>query len=493
MKTLLIVEDEKLIRQGIKTMVMRSGVPVDLIMECTNGEAALEVVKEQQIDVMFTDIRMPKMDGIELVRRIHEEVENPPEMVAISGFDDFSYAVEMMRNGVREYILKPVEREKVVEVLKKLDKEISEKESNIINERRLGIVQLRNVLLTDNVNSEEIALLIQKYESSFFGGRYHVCVMSGDCNVEERDNYFCIKEINDGNVVVIEETNLAMFLRNELPEEYVGISGSHQGLAELRKAYVEAEAARLHVFATGSQKQMYFEDMESLPKIRAELLATGEKQLEESAHMHRLQRIGTDKTEELTTLWEKFFETVKREHIRSTDFLREMEKFIEEAKGFYRNSLNDEDIEALSQLSHILKYDTLNDYEEAFLSWVMAFHERINQKDDEDKNLQKIEQALAYVAENYKNDLNMAVVSNHISMNYTMFSYCFKQYTGKNFTTYIKEVRVNEAKRLLTETDMKVIDISWEVGYENEKNFMKVFKSVCGVSPSEYRKNVLRG
>ena len=108
MKTLLIVEDEKMIRQGIKTMVQRSGVPVEVILECNNGETALEVIREHKIDVMFTDIRMPKMDGIELVKQM-QSCEHIPLTVAISGYDDFAYAVEMLRNGVREYILKPIE------------------------------------------------------------------------------------------------------------------------------------------------------------------------------------------------------------------------------------------------------------------------------------------------------------------------------------------------------------------------------------------------
>ena len=90
MKTLLIVEDEKMIRQGIKTMVQRSGVPVEVILECNNGEAALEILKTQEIEVMFTDIRMPKMDGIELVRQV-QSLEQKPMIVAISGYDDFSY------------------------------------------------------------------------------------------------------------------------------------------------------------------------------------------------------------------------------------------------------------------------------------------------------------------------------------------------------------------------------------------------------------------
>ena len=67
MNTVLIVEDEKMIRQGIKIMVQRSGVPVNVIIECSNGQTALEILQNQEVDVMFTDIRMPKMDGIELV------------------------------------------------------------------------------------------------------------------------------------------------------------------------------------------------------------------------------------------------------------------------------------------------------------------------------------------------------------------------------------------------------------------------------------------
>ena len=103
MKKVLVVEDEKLIRQGIAAMIKRSGIPVEEVIECNNGLAALEILYQDDIDVMFTDIRMPKMNGIELVQAM-EKLNKPPITVAISGYDDFSYAVEMMRHGVREYI-----------------------------------------------------------------------------------------------------------------------------------------------------------------------------------------------------------------------------------------------------------------------------------------------------------------------------------------------------------------------------------------------------
>jgi len=126
MQTLLIVEDEKLIRQGIRVMVERSGVPVERIIECSNGEKALEVLKTEKVDVVFTDIRMPKMDGIALVKAMRG-LPQMPFTVAISGYDDFSYAVEMLRGGVFEYLLKPVDREKVKEVLEKLNARLEEK------------------------------------------------------------------------------------------------------------------------------------------------------------------------------------------------------------------------------------------------------------------------------------------------------------------------------------------------------------------------------
>ena len=105
------------------------------------------------------------------------------------------------------------------------------------------------------------------------------------------------------------------------------------------------------------------------------------------------------------------------------------------------------------------------------------------------RNKHKIQKAVEYIKENYGQDLNMAVVSNMISMNYSLFSYEFKRYTGCNFVNYLRDIRMKEAKRLLAETDLRVAEIGRRVGYENEKHFMKTFKSACGVSPTEYWRN----
>ena len=102
---------------------------------------------------------------------------------------------------------------------------------------------------------------------------------------------------------------------------------------------------------------------------------------------------------------------------------------------------------------------------------------------------EKMEEAISYIRENYAKDLNMAMVSNHICMNYSLFSAAFKEHTGVNFVNYLKEIRIAEAKRLLIQTEDKITEIAKQVGFENDKHFMKSFKTACGVSPSEFRKD----
>lgn len=141
----------------------------------------------------------------------------------------------------------------------------------------------------------------------------------------------------------------------------------------------------------------------------------------------------------------------------------------------------------------ICTYDTAYDFYNVLKDWLVNLNDKLMSEYNDYRNKQKIQQAICYLNENYNKNLNMAVVSNTISMNYSLFSYAFKQYTGHNFVNYLKNIRITEAKRLLETTDMHVIDIGKKVGYENEKNFMKIFKCICGVSPTEYRKNTLLG
>lgn len=261
MNTVLIVEDEKMIRQGIKAMIQRSGVPVQNIMECNNGQIALDILSSQRIDVMFTDIRMPKMDGIELVEAM-QKLEHRPLTVAISGYDDFTYAVQLLRMGVREYILKPVEREQIVEILKKLEAEIQKNNESDRETREIGCQQLKYMILNEHITEKEIQTVAQQFEKKLLSREYVVCCLenSGE-ETEENTSFLCLGDIEGNCVYVIGRENKEFLLRNELADSYVGISRLHSGVAQLREAYAEARTARKEAFLRAKHEVEYTETL----------------------------------------------------------------------------------------------------------------------------------------------------------------------------------------------------------------------------------------
>lgn len=485
MKSLLIVEDEKMIRQGLRVMIQRSGVPVDVILECKNGEEALGVLETQQIDVMFTDIRMPRMDGIELTKRA-QGLAHPPLIVAVSGYDDFSYAVEMLRNGVREYLLKPVDRDKIQQVMRQLEQELADRQEDYETELRIGRQQMRHLMSGADCTPEEMQTLKQKYDSLFYEGPYVVCCGEKEGEDPENPRVVLLENVDDGCVYVVEEDDLQPFLKNELPDASVGISNPHEGLEHLQEAYREAAQARKRAFCIGRGVSAG----EEAAKVPQGLREEAAKLLNEQNCFQRIQLVGSGRTEELDKQWGRLFAEVAQERIAPDDFFRMMTETLQELFKVYGDGAPEGWKEEKGRLEHMLAYTDLQQYRESLMDWIMEIHREKNNKEEGTAADRKMQLAVEYIAENYNKDLNMAVVSNYLSMNYSQFSYSFKQYTGASFVNYLKEIRIREARRLLAETDLKVQEISMMVGYENEKHFMKIFRSQCGVSATEYRKNM---
>lgn len=483
MKSVLIVEDEKMIRRGICTMVQRSGVPVEMIMECQNGELAWDILKSKEVDVMFTDIRMPKMDGIELVH-LANTLEKPPLIVAISGYDDFSYAVEMLRSGVREYILKPVERDKIADILKKLNEEIEGRNLKSLKDKDFGLKEVRQLVERPSLPEERIGEIAERYGEIFFDGPYKVYVAVKGTFKDETEG-IVFAEVYDSDVLAAETAS--GYDAEKLSDVCAGISDEYTGLVNLRKAYEEALKRRKNAFVTGllTDSGARLKEAPEALKIQARRL------IEEVSLMQRLQLVGTKREDELDEQWGKLFTETKRGNLSYDEFEIAIKDFTENVKKIYKNSITDEAAQGLERLKNVLSFEYIDEYRESLMEWIMKLRESICESDDSEAKM-KIKAAVEYVKENYMKDLNMAVVSNYISMNYSMLSYLFKQYTGTNFVNYLKDIRIREAKKLLTETDMKIIEVSRAVGYDNEKHFMKTFRAECGVSPGEFRKNMQR-
>lgn len=479
MKSLLIVEDEKMIRQGIVTMAKRAPVEIEEIIECRNGEEALKILRERQVDVMFTDIRMPKMDGIALIGHLRE-LTCPPRTIVVSGYDDFNYAVEALRGGVQDYLLKPVEREKVYEILTKLDHELKREQQEKANSRKLNRQQLRYLIVNRQVPAHELEELEQQIE---LDGAYRICLSSVETPLSSLPGS-CIQlcEIENQSVFFVPEELVGELTDSSLAQYCVGISRVHHGIREIRAAYEEAIRARIRAFMTGKHTVVYEEGNEDA--------VAG--QIPEQFAEQFVLIFGTDKAQNGLRQLENYYFQAKRGTVDALQLMQVTSSILEQLLTTYKNVL-ELDMTGYMKLRRTMAYNDAETFLEEFREWVLRMKETIASEFSDYRNKEKINMAVAYIRENYDKELNMAMVSNYISMNYSLFSLSFKQYTGMNFVNYLKMIRISEAKRLLEETDEKVIDISQKVGYENEKHFMKTFKSVCGVSPSEYRKNMQMG
>lgn len=480
MNTLLIVEDEKMIRQGIKSIAARSSVSINNIIECKNGQEALEIIRTQIVDVMITDIRMPKMDGITLVKEM-QHCSHIPLTVIVSGYEDFNYAVELMRHGVKEYILKPIERTQIINILEKLDREIQdrkEKRSRIVN---IELQQLRYLMINKDISQGEMKLLQKEFENLFIKEDYVVCCTNYD-NEEppERRDFVYLRDVEKQGVFILEESKINELLNEEFNNYYIGRSRSHKGFENLKEAYMQAMAARKQAFAQGEHIVVYDEDYNQYDAI------------DEQKINQIVQMIGTSKISEVVKELDHIYYKLKTRKLRPDTFCEGMKGLLNKAVSTYSNAINIDENEAVL-FKEIYTYNSAIEFCNELKEWFEKLNAKLIKEFDDYKNKQKIQQAVLFISENYNKELNMAMVSNYISMNYSLFSYVFKQYTGYNFVNYLKNIRITEAKKLLETTELLVAEIALAVGYDSDKHFMKIFKKICGVSPTEYRKNALIG
>lgn len=480
MKTLLLVEDEKLIRQGIRSMVERSDVEIEEIIECNNGEMALEVLNERHVDVMFTDIRMPKIDGITLASEA-SKLKHPPLIAAISGFDDFEYAVSMLRNGVSEYILKPVDRNKIAEVLNKFEQEISEKEKEYNQKKKTAFQQLQYMLFYDNITDVEIENISITISDFIPLDKFIIFCFSRkeeDMDLTVPGKYYFVQGQEKLDLIICDVDYKAEVLE-KLCNHSVGISTAYYNLMDLKQAFCEAAEMRRTAFETCQ----LVVDANTYSPSKSEY-EYGVKLMMQTANL-----ICSNKLDEALAQLDIFVEGVKERKYPINEFQEQMKLIIQTTMKVYEKTLKNKEHEIL-ELLDMFSYQNIDEYMDIIRQWINRFDELVNEDLDEHKTNKKMQKAIEYIRENYATNLNMAVVSNYISMNYSLFSFTFKQYTGTNFVNYLKNVRVGEAKRLLTETDMKVNEISKAVGYDHEKHFMKTFKSITGLTPSQYRNNL---
>lgn len=453
MEKLLIVEDEKMIRLGLRKMAERAGVPIGEILECKNGEEALALLAHTPVEVMFTDVRMPRMDGIALVKRL-STLAQPPLTVIISGYDEFTYAVEALRCGAREYLLKPVTREAIAQVLAQLEEELTAGKT-------ARLQPLKYVLLHPEASREEWEAARTLFTRLLGTGPYRVAV--GRLSGPPPPGVLLLEHMWDGVQVMVGEAA-------NLTGTCLGLSEEVWDFTAFLPACLQARDRFRLAFLTGAQRVEEQVPPSPVPSPQ---------------DCDRLvQMLGTRSPQEIREALVSLLAPGQEGKWTGEQFLSLVTALL---TGAERKCpfLSPWDTCGL-RLRQPFSYPSFSQYREQLLEALLGIHRHLEEKNGLPRNL-KMEEALAYMGENYKKNLNMATVSNHISVSYSFFSQAFKEYTGINFLLYLKTLRIHRAQELLTTTTLPIAAIATQVGFEDEKHFMKVFRTLVGISPTQYR------
>jgi YesN/AraC family two-component response regulator len=474
MDTILIVEDEKLIRQGIRSMIEHSDVPVARILDCRNGEEALHLLKSEKVDLIITDIRMPKMDGITLMKQLIAK-DDKTATIVISGYDDFTYAVDVLRCGAIDYILKPVDRKVLVSLLKKIEDDLKQKVIKETEKKSALAYQLRYLFLQNDLPMEELKDAWKDFEEELESCDYYV--IAAKPGILHLDFYYnstlsealrhgiVLKKVEDMDIVIAKASYVP---KDVLEDKVLGFSAICNDKKEIKEAYIQAVQNRKRKFFAAAKEM---EEIASIDDIGKNIIETSNYLLLKKEELIK-QLAGMFRATQDNTLT----------YLRVETMLKQLLKHMNAQYGSLQG--------AEDKLLHPYCYCSVNEYFMALQEYITGLFQ-ILAKAKSANSTDKMRAALDYIDKNYSMSLNMAVISNYISMNYSLFSNAFKQYTGENFVTYLHKTRIEKAKELLCSTDEKMKDIGFMVGFEDEKHFYRIFRQISGVSPKEYRTNMM--
>lgn len=524
----LLVDDEEEIRTGISRKIDWEAVGFSLVGEAGNGEEALELAEQLRPDVVLTDIKMPFMDGLELCRRLRQSLP-AAKLVVFSGFDDFEYARQAVGMGVSEYILKPINAPELMEVLNKLrellDRQRLERRDMETLRRRYeeSLPILRELfytrLLSGQLPAEQVRDRAARYEIELPSGLWTAALvhaeLSGDGEAGDRDELLllsvqsflsehfslagCAARVvlfGDAAALLVQLSGADKLypLLEELErlsllcQSYLGISLTAgvgrpcQGPEELDRSVAGARSALDYRALAEGGRVIYIDDLE--PQSATELSFEEEDQRQLSAAI----KLGTPEQvkEEIQGLIERLRQT-GLSLSRCRLFLLEVVTClirltrsggvaVEEVFGAnFTGAVSISDFSSREELGRWLEERCLR------------LRELLGQRRTDSAG-RLVEQAKEYIAGHYSDEsLSVEALCSHIHLSPTYFSTLFKREVGMSFTAYVTQVRMEEAVRLLRDTDEKTYRVAERIGYSDPNYFSYVFKRQFGLSPSKYR------
>lgn len=487
MITILVVDDEKLIRARINKILTESiAIPIT-VLEAKNGEDALAVCNEENPDIVITDIRMPKVDGIELMKNLSQK-EDKPAIIVLSGFDDFSYAKEAITCGALSYILKPVDKNELITAVNNAITTLNREEKK------------RNEQIIKNIAEDGHLDSITLPESCKFENGFFVLYAQGKKGLQvfqrilQPVSYYVLEQKRDFVCFVIPKEALYLIKSDsEIAHFKIGMSEHSENITSLKASKNQAFTAFLQNFfiENATQNASNFPNVDPIIEYSS-LEGVSDFSLVDASYERCIGRIEIATADEIKKGIDKMMDfSAFTEKQKGNALYFMYNKIINNLfKRFPGSSDNDMYLHLKSiMIESIWFFATLEEWKQCVTDYVVYLSVLLQKNTHEHPFITK---AIAYLNKHYTENINMAVVANAVSANYTWFSEKFKEHTGLNFNEYIKRMRIDEAKRLLAKGCYKTYEVSERAGFGDVKYFMKTFKVCTGLTPGEYKQSVAK-
>ncbi|MEH7495212.1 response regulator transcription factor [Neobacillus niacini] len=507
MYRILIADDERDERKVIRFLLNKYNFQLE-IDEASNGKEALSHLETQPVDILFTDIKMPFVDGIELATRARELYPNL-HIIFFSGHDDFYYAKKAISLRAVEYILKPVKPVEfqntistVLQNIKKEEKEHELREANseflkthvlyrLINKTPIGLLKTEYSAMNFDFLNHYSAVMLMQFEEPFF-----------DRLPKEQDTFFFYNQtkkiipeypcdfinLNPFQILLLfgkTERNtvykeIAIKIQKQVYLEYgincyISVSKEFLSPSELPEIYDELEQYLEDRFF---YSDTYIYPIDTSTRESKEYLEQDEHIQQKIQSAIQLVDIVTLK-QNMGLLFQKYQAKQGFSHIYVRYFFSKLLQTLCQELPHYNKELINKKMETIFSCRHFSQIETI------LVHVQDEVIEKLEKKEQSPKHVIHLVQQ--YITEHYGEDLSLNLLAEKVYLSPSYLSEIFIKETGCGINKYIKNLRMENAKNLLNNTNMKITDICKQLGYHNLSYFVRSFREHFGSSPEKYR------
>ena len=513
MYKVLIVDDEPMIREGLRTLIPWTSYGFEIVDSASNGKEALEKYHNHHFDLIIADIRMPEMSGITLIETIREQ-DKDINFIILSGHADFEYARKAISARVVGYLLKPVDEDELVEYLVKLKKKLDQQHT--LNELKMSTqtVLKNNFILSllQDVNADqkvvEDELVAWQLDSKEYQIILFKFISATNVDIDEVKQLLAHSFEPERGALFSNDSGIGMILKDipKTQESYqylletikkivyiyepiISISEVVTSIENLSSAFRQASKLLEHHF--------FFEERGFLSKDSKPIIHPQEVRMESADVYEAILDSYAEKIYFAIDIASQI--GIEERIIEIAQLLVNERSTEDQIKRYYfrilstvLNKCSAEKSEIQSVLSEVSE-SMVDIYKQTNLSQLMNYIQKLLMKimssleyGDQHDQMKRLED---FILRNYHKHLKLEMLAEIFNYNSAYLGKLFKNHTGEYFNTYLDKVRIENAKKLLNQ-GLKVYQVAEQVGFTNVDYFHNKFKKYVGSSPSTYRKKV---